>query len=234
MPYLLQKHVEPADLDGFKGHTVNSRRAVVGLGQLIGFLEGFQFTDVDIQAPETPGRFRLRLGVYPPAQVLQPDGCLCHRTPASHVVEGVTNSRVPSLHGHYPASALLRTPPPPSHLQSISRGTGYTTYLAPPVSRWDEEGFSSCLACPCSHAVAPTPPEWSAASASVRRPMLPSPFRLQARPLGLLTFGATCAFACATAWKLATLPQMVLSRGFRKLVSRPPALRATGLWLFPW
>jgi hypothetical protein len=112
--------------------------------------------------------------------------------------------------------------------------SGYTTYLAPPFSRWDEEGFSSCLACPCPHAVAPTPPEWSAASASLRRPMLPSPFRLQARPLGLLTFGATCAFACATAWVLATIPQMVLSRGFRKLVSRPPALRATGLWLFPW
>jgi hypothetical protein len=111
---------------------------------------------------------------------------------------------------------------------------GSTTSLAPPVSRWDEEGFSSCLACPCPHAVAPTPPEWSAASASVRRPMLPSPFRLQARPLGLLTCGATSAFACATAWKLATIPQMVWSRGFRRLVSRPPALRATGLWLFPW
>jgi hypothetical protein len=70
------------------------------------------------------------------------------------------NSRVPWLHGHYPASALLRTPPPPSHLRSISRGTGYTTYLAPLVSQGDEEGFSSCSACPCSHAVAPTPPEW--------------------------------------------------------------------------
>jgi hypothetical protein len=111
---------------------------------------------------------------------------------------------------------------------------GSTTSLAPPVSRRDEEGFSSCSACPCLHAVAPTPPEWSAASASRRRPMLPSPFRLQARPLGLLIFGATDAFACATAWKLATIPQMVLSSGFRELVSRPPALRATGLWLFPW
>ena len=38
--------------------------------------------------------------------------------------------------------------------------SGYTTYLAPPFSRWDEEGFSSCLACPRPHAVAPTPPEW--------------------------------------------------------------------------
>ena len=156
----------------------------------------------------------------------------CH--PCLPFLRRVPHSRVPSLHRHYPASSLLRTPPPPSHLRSISRGSGYTTYLAPPFSRWDEEGFSSCLACPRPHAVAPTPPEWSAASARVRRPMLPSPSRLQARPPGLLTFGATCAFACATAWKLALIPRMRLSRGFRRLVSRPPALRATGLWLFPW
>ena len=39
-------------------------------------------------------------------------------------------------------------------------GTGYTAYLAPAISRWDAEGFSSCSACPCPHAVAPTPPEW--------------------------------------------------------------------------
>ena len=36
---------------------------------------------------------------------------------------------------------------------------GYTTYLAPPISRWDEDGFSSCLACPCHRAVPTTPPE---------------------------------------------------------------------------
>src|SRR5262244_2287665 len=93
-------------------------------------MQYFRFADMAIQAPETPGRFSLRLGVYPPAQVLQLHGCFCHCTPASHVVEGVTTSRVPSLHGHYPASPLLRTPPSPSRLRLISRWTGYTTYLA--------------------------------------------------------------------------------------------------------
>src|SRR2546427_6968941 len=93
-------------------------------------MQDFRFADMHIQAPETPGRFSLRLGVYPPAQVLQIHGCLCHCTPASHVVEGVTNSMVPSLHGHYPASSLLRTHPPPSRLRLISRWTGYTAYLA--------------------------------------------------------------------------------------------------------
>jgi hypothetical protein len=35
---------------------------------------------------------------------------------------------------------------------------GYTVYLAPPISRRDEEGFSSCSACPCHRAVTSTPP----------------------------------------------------------------------------
>jgi hypothetical protein len=35
---------------------------------------------------------------------------------------------------------------------------GYTAYLAPAISPRDEEGFSSCLACPCHRAVASTPP----------------------------------------------------------------------------
>src|SRR5262252_6098217 len=38
---------------------------------------------------------------------------------------------------------------------------GYTAYLAPAISRWGEEGFSSCSACPCRRAVASTPPKWS-------------------------------------------------------------------------
>jgi hypothetical protein len=30
---------------------------------------------------------------------------------------------------------------------------GYTAVLAPPISRWDEDGFSSCSACPCHRAI---------------------------------------------------------------------------------
>ena len=36
---------------------------------------------------------------------------------------------------------------------------GYTTYLAPPISRWGEDGFSSCSTCPCHRAVPTTPPK---------------------------------------------------------------------------
>src|SRR3974377_1024669 len=53
---------------------------------------------------------------------------------------------------------------------------GYTAYLAPAISRRDEEGFSSCSACPCHRAVASTPPRCPAVSVSVRLLMPPSPF----------------------------------------------------------
>jgi hypothetical protein len=53
--------------------------------------------------------------------------------------------------------------------------TGYTTYLAPPISRWGEDGFSSCLACPCYRAVPTTPLEGCASPVSLRHTLLPSP-----------------------------------------------------------
>src|SRR5208337_2280111 len=36
---------------------------------------------------------------------------------------------------------------------------GYRVYLAPDISVRDEEGFSSCLVCPCQRAAATTTPE---------------------------------------------------------------------------
>jgi len=110
-----------------------------------------------------------------------------------------------------PTVGLLRSPgitPLPRYYQPLRHpllfdrfpGTaGYTVYLAPPISRREEEGFSSCLACPCHRATAPTPPEDHPVLARVRCGLLPSPSQLQARPPGRLTFGATSAFACAAA-----------------------------------
>src|SRR5262245_28898939 len=60
--------------------------------------------------------------------------------------------------------------------------TGYTMYLAPLVSQWDEDGFTSCSACPCHRAAPTTPPKRHAASVSLRHAMLPSP---DTRGLGL-------------------------------------------------
>jgi hypothetical protein len=103
--------------------------------------------------PESSVRFSLRLGVYLPSQVLQTNGRRCHFALASRIAGRVTNSRAPSLRRRYSASPLLRTRPTPSRLRPLSRVAGYTAYLAPPISRRDEEGLSSCLARPCHHAV---------------------------------------------------------------------------------
>src|SRR6202008_1030550 len=76
---------------------------------------------MDVQSPELPGRLSLRLDVYSPPQVLQIDARLSHPGLPCLVGGGFTNSRAPSLHGRYPASALLRTHPSPSRLRSTSR-----------------------------------------------------------------------------------------------------------------
>ena len=75
---------------------------------------------------------------------------------------------------------------------------GYTAYLVPTISRRDEEGFSSCLACPCHRAVAFTPPRWDAASVRFRHPILPSPYGSGLGPR-IWPFEATFAFTVVTA-----------------------------------
>ena len=62
---------------------------------------------------------------------------------------------------------------------------GYRSDLLQSLSLWDEEGFSSCLTCPCHRAAPTTPPKWHVASVSPRHVMLPSP---RTRGLGLRIF----------------------------------------------
>ncbi len=129
---------------------------------------------MDIKSPETPGRFSLRLDVYSPSQVLQTNGRFYHAVLAFRVVEETTYSRVPLLRESYLASPLIRTHPSPSRLRLISLCEVIQPTFFPSISRWDEEGFASCLACPCHRAVAATPPEESAASTSMRQILLSS------------------------------------------------------------
>jgi hypothetical protein len=58
-------------------------------------LQRLHLADVNVQPPETPRRFSLRLDVYPPPQVLQTTGRLCHVVLAFHVVRGVTTQQGP-------------------------------------------------------------------------------------------------------------------------------------------
>jgi hypothetical protein len=110
---------------------------------------------------------------------------------------------------------------------------GYKVYLAPDISAWGEEGFSSCLACPCRRAVATTPPESPAATASMRQTLLPSPYGCR---LGLRGF----AFSGPPMRSLPLRPgdsqpsRRWLCRwasGHRSPSSLPSKLR--GFWLLP-
>jgi hypothetical protein len=83
--------------------------------------EALSFLSVRTKDPETPGRVSLRLDVYSPPQVLQINGRLYHLVLAFPYVGDIANGRAPWLRGHYSASSLLRTQPPPSRLRPTSR-----------------------------------------------------------------------------------------------------------------
>src|SRR5262245_63986563 len=102
---------------------------------------------MDVQTPEPPSRLSLRLDVYSPSQVLQINGRLCHLVLAFLIEGETTNSRVPLLHGHYSASSLLRTHPPPSRLRSFSRLRRLYDLPCSGDFSTGREGFDSCSAC---------------------------------------------------------------------------------------
>jgi hypothetical protein len=91
---------------------------------------------------------------------------------------------------------------------------------APPISRRGEEGFSSCLACPCRRAVPITPPKRIAASVSCDDPYCLRP------AIGDSTFGF--CFSRPPVGSLALRPgdlltilKMALSIGFRSFSFLP-------------
>src|SRR3954454_12641805 len=91
-------------------------------------------------------------------QVLQIDGRLYHLVLASPMLEilqmagPLRSTDITPLHRYYGPSRH------PLVFGRLPGFAGYTTYLAQGISRRDDEGFSSCLACPCHRAVASTPP----------------------------------------------------------------------------
>jgi hypothetical protein len=112
----------------------------------------------------------------------------------------------------------LRHPLVVSRLPGVA---GYTAYPASALSGRDEEGFSSCLLCPGRRAVANHP-----AGATRRLDRLATgraafASQLQARPPGLLTFGATSRSLALRPERLAPTPRVGSSRGF-SAVGFPP------------
>jgi hypothetical protein len=101
-------------------------------------------------------------------------------------------------------------------------GAGYTAYLAPSLSRRDEEGFSSCSTCPSHRAVAPTPPEGPAASAALRRFLLPSPYSWGLGLRGYSLSGPPVRSLALRPGDSPAIPKMTVSMGFRTF-GFPPA-----------
>jgi hypothetical protein len=136
------------------------------------------------------------------------------------------------LHGRCSASSLLWAPPTPSRLPPTSRCRRLYGFPAPPLSRRDEEGLSSCLACPYHRAVALTPPEWIAASVSLHRSMLSS---LSGSELDLWGFDFSRPNLRLLSLRpddLLTIRKMALSIGFGNSVSLLFAIQATRLLTF--
>src|SRR5450755_3091796 len=99
----------------------------------------------------------------------------------------------------------------------------------PRISPRDEEGFSSCSLCPCRRAVANHP-------AGVTRRIDRSAtchaafaFSVAGSASGTSTFRGDHAFTAVTARRLAPIPRMGLSMGFRSFGFPPACHPATGL-----
>jgi hypothetical protein len=107
---------------------------------------------------------------------------LCHLVLAFPIEREVTNSRVPSLHGRYPTSSLLRTRPPPSRLRSTSRFSRLYDLPCSGDFAPGREGFTFYSVCPCHRAVAFTPPRWKCRIGQISAPHAAFALRQWARP----------------------------------------------------
>src|SRR6201998_4595630 len=137
------------------------------------------------------GRFSLRLDVYPPPQVLQINGRLYHLVLAFPYVGGIANGRAPSLHGHYPASLLIRTHPPPSRLRPTSRGRRLFGLPCSGDFSSGRGGLLQLLSMSLSPCCRFHPAEVNIRIVQSSAAHAAFALRLKARPSGILTFEAT-------------------------------------------
>jgi hypothetical protein len=176
--------------------------------------------------------------------ILPPPSSPCRIPPWPQVLQiterFIMRPCLPYRHGNCVAAGLLGSPDitpvlryyePIHHRLAVSQFpglAGYMTYPAPPISPWGEDGFSSCLPCPCHRAVPNTPPGAShrfsqfatihAAFAQRMRARLPVPG--VSRPsMGSLALRPGNSLTILT---------MALSVGFIRFVSSTDATQATG------
>src|SRR6516225_2780771 len=130
---------------------------------------GAEVRESDIQAStDSPNRRRrntARIDSKPANPLLIPSyaaGCVSQKNSPDLGGTPLTLTEVFGWMCVIPLTPLLRYYGPGRHRLAFARFpgfAGYTIYLAPPISRWDEDGFSSCSTCPCHRAVPTTPPK---------------------------------------------------------------------------
>ena len=107
--------------------------------------------------------------------------------------------------------------------------SGYAVYLAPSISRRDEDGFSCCLACPCHRAVPTTPPQGCASSDSLATHPVAFVRHEKTRPLGsIFLSGPPMGSLVLRPGDSLTILKMALSVSFIRLVSSTNVTQATG------
>jgi len=111
--------------------------------------------------------------------------------PCLPYVGDFANGRAPWLHGHYPASSLLRTQPPPSRLRPTSRfGRLYGLPCSGDFSP-GRGGLLQLLGMPLSPCCRFHPAEVTSRIGQISAVHVAFALRMQARPSGILTFEAT-------------------------------------------
>ena len=143
--------------------------------------------------------------------------------------EVLRTSRAPSLHGHYPASSLLRAHPPPSRRPPVSQWSWLSGRPSSADFAAGRGGLLQLLVVswsPCcrSHPAGGIPPRQPDCEGT----LLPSPSRHRLGPRGLAFVGATMRSRSLRPGDSLTILTMACSMGFRTSVSRRSAIQATG------
>ncbi len=141
-------------------------------------------------------------------------------------------SRVPSLHGRYPASLLLRTQPPPSRLQTLSRC--YRLYALPcsadfSVGRGRLLQLLNASLSPCYPYHPAGAKRRIGQDSSIRAAFARTQ---QARPPEIIVSGPPMGPLALRPGDSLTIPKMALSIGSTSFVSSTRAIQATGIRTF--
>src|SRR3954462_739233 len=106
-------------------------------------------------------------------------------------VKGLQDSRAPSLRGRYPASTLLRAPPPPSRLRPTSRGRRLYGLPCSGDFSAGRGGFLQLLSMSLSPCCRFHPAEVNSRIGQFSAGHSAFALRLRARPSGIFIFEAT-------------------------------------------